>query len=518
MSQHQQSDRPAAPARSGARGGRAAPSTENRGALASGRLGVWGIVFFVISAAAPLTVVVSAGPTTLRMGGIGAPGAMLTCGLILILFSMGFTAMSKHVRNTGAFYIYAARGLGKPAGIGIAFVTVFAYGFLCVCFYGFIGFFGQSTFNDLFGIDLPWGVYSLVALVIVGLLGYRHIDVGAKVLGVLLTLEVAILLVLAVAVLIQGGPEPISFASFDPANVFFAAGAGSLFVVGFGAYLGFEGTAIYAEEAKDPKRTVPAATYIAVAFLGIFYAFTFWILTVAFGAQGVLAMARGDDFQDMVFSASGSYLGEWATIAMRVLIVTSFFACLLAFHNACSRYLFSLGREGLLPRSLGRTHPVTRSPYRASLLLSVICLIAVVVCILTGADPFLQLAIWTYATGVAGLVFAQAVAAVSVVGFFSRDRRGHSVFRALIAPALGALGLITGLLLIVFNFDVVTGMEGAVNWILLLPTPILFVAGIVVGLVMRRRSPARYAALTNIATADEDAAADVDAQLVTGER
>ncbi|MES1169645.1 MAG: APC family permease, partial [Leifsonia sp.] len=271
--------------------------------------------------------------------------------------------MSKHVRNTGAFYIYAARGLGKPAGIGIAFVTVFAYGFLCVCFYGFFGFFGQSTFNDLFGIDLPWGVYSLVALVIVGLLGYRHIDVGAKVLGVLLTLEVAILLVLAVAVLIQGGPEPISFASFDPANVFFAAGAGSLFVVGFGAYLGFEGTAIYAEEAKDPKRTVPAATYIAVAFLGIFYAFTFWILTVAFGAQGVLAMARGDDFQDMVFSASGSYLGEWATIAMRVLIVTSFFACLLALHNACSRYLFSLGREGLLPRSLGRTHPVTRSPY-----------------------------------------------------------------------------------------------------------------------------------------------------------
>lgn len=488
------------------------------GRLAAGRLGVWGIVFFVISAAAPLTVVVSAGPTSLRLGGIGAPGAMLTCGLILILFSMGFTAMSKYVRNTGAFYVYAARGLGKPFGVGTAFVTVFAYAFLCVCFYGFIGFFAQMTMKDLFAVDLPWGVYSVVALLVVALLGYRHIDVGAKVLGVLLTLEVAVLLVLAVAVLVKGGPEPISFASFAPGNVFVGAGVGSLFVVGFGAYLGFEGTAIYAEEAKDPARTVPAATYIAVAFLGIFYAFTFWILTVAFGAEGVLRMARGDDFQDMVFTAGGDYLGQWATIAMRILIVTSFFACLLAFHNACARYVFSLGREGLLPRPLGRTHPTTRSPYRASLLLSALCLVAVVICIVTGADPFLQLAIWTYATGVAGLVFAQAVAAISVVGFFARDRRGHSLFRVLVAPALGALGLLAGLTLIATNFDVVTGMEGAVNWILLLPTPILFLGGIVAGLVMRRRAPGHYAALTTIAATETDTAAEAESPAGAGER
>ncbi|MGN6425926.1 MAG: APC family permease [Leifsonia sp.] len=498
MSQHDDSSAAVSAEADRAKAGEA--GQPGAGRLGAGRLGIWGIVFFVISAAAPLTVVVSAGPTSLRMGGIGAPGAMLTCGLVLILFAMGFTAMSRYVTNTGAFYAYAARGLGKPAGIGTALVTVFAYGFLCVCFYGFVGFFAQSTFAALLHIDLPWGVYSVVAALVVALLGYRRIDVGAKVLGVLLTLEVAILLVLAVAVLAQGGPEPVSFASFDPGNVFFAAGAGSLFVVGFGAYLGFEGTAIYAEEAKRPERTVPVATYIAVAFLALFYAFTFWVLTVAFGVDGVLSLARGDAFQDMVFTAGGQFLGEWATVAMQVLIVTSFFACLLAFHNACARYLYSLGREGLLPRALGRTHRNTQSPYVASLVLSAVCLVAVLVCVVAGADPFLGLAIWAYATGVAGLVFAQGVAAVSVVGFFARDRRGHSVWRVIVAPALGALGLIVGFILIATNFEIVTGMEGPVNAVLLLPTPILFVGGIVGGLALKRAKPARYAALTTMAT------------------
>lgn len=479
---------------------RGAPAVggDSRNGLAARRLGVWAIVFFVVSAAAPLTVVASAAPTSMRMGGIGAPGALLACGVVLILFACGYTAMSQHVRNAGAFYVYGAKGAGKPVGIGIAFVTIFAYGFLCVCFYGFIGFFGESTFDDLFGVRLPWEIYSLVALAVVAVLGYRKIDVGAKVLAVLLTAEVLVLLVLAAAVLVHGGPQPASAAPVSPRNVFFAAGSGSLFVVGFGAYLGFESTAIYAEEARNPKRTVPVATYISVAFLAVFYAFTFWILTVAFGVDGVLRMARGDSFQDMVFDAAHEYVGQWAALVMRVLIVTSFFACLLAFHNACSRYLFSMGRERLLPRSFARTHRTTKSPYRASLVLSAVSLAAILACSVTGADPFLQFAIWTYATGVAGLVFAQAVAAISVVGFFVRNRRGHSAWRVLAAPALGAIGLVVGFVLIAFNFTIVTGMTGAVNWVLLAPTPVLFLAGIVTGFAIRARRPEHYAALTTV--------------------
>ncbi len=465
-------------------------------ALAAGRLGTWDIVFFVVSAAAPLTVILSGAVTSFRMGGIGAPGAILFCAVVLILFALGFTAMSKSVRNAGAFYAYVSRGLGKPLGLGVSSVTVFAYVALVISFYGFIGFFAQFTFAELFGIDLPWGVWSLLAVALVAFLGYRKIDVGARVLGVLLTLEVAILLVFALAAIIDGGPEPWSLAAFDPQNVFFAPAAGTLFIIGFGAYLGFESTAIYAEEAKRPERTIPRATIIAIAFLGVFYAFTFWILTVAFGVDGVIEMARSDAFETMVIAGTEDLAGAWAAFAMKILIVTSFFACVLAFHNACTRYLFSLGREGLLPRALGRTSAASRSPAVASLTLSAFCGAGVIIAILVNADPFLGLALWTYATGVQGLVFAQAVTAVAVVWYFVKDRRGHSVWRVAVAPVIGALGLIAGFILIVTNFEVVTGLSGPVNQLLLLPTPILFISGIVVGLVLRARRPEYYAGLT----------------------
>ncbi|WP_430644858.1 APC family permease [Agromyces sp. GXS1127] len=472
------------------------PATAGQpGRLAAGRLRVWDIVFFVVSAAAPLTVVASSAPLAFSLGGIGAAGAMLVCGVVLILFAVGFTAMSQHVRNTGAFYAYVGRGLGKPAGVGIAFVTLFAYVALSVSFYGLIGAYTELTVSALLGIDVSWVVWALVFALLIAVLGHRKVDVGAKVLAVLLTAEVGILLLISIAVLVNGGPEPMGAATFEPANILFAGGAGALFVLGFGAFIGFEGTAIYAEEAKDPARTIPKATYIAVAFLAVFYAFTFWILTVAFGEQGILAFAATDDFMSMTFIAADGYLGGWAAVVVEVLIITSFFACLLAFHNASSRYMFSLGREGLLPAIVARTGERSRSPYVASAVIVAVAIVAILVFALAGADPWLELGMWTYAIGVSGVIFAQGVAAVAVVFFFAKDRRGHGWFRVVAAPALGAVGLIGAYLIIVLNFDVVSGLVGVENLPMILPAPALFIAGIVMGLVIKRREPALYGRL-----------------------
>lgn len=485
-------------------------TTARPGTLAKGRLGTFDIVFFVVSAAAPLTVAASSAPLAFLVGGVGAPGAMLASGVVLILFAIGFTAMSRYVRNTGAFYAYAAAGLGKPIGVGIAFVTIVAYAFLCICFYALLGFYANLTAVHLLGVDLPWDVWAAVSVLVIGFLGYRRIDVGAKVLAVLLTAEITILLIISVAVILQNGPAvgEATAASFDPRNVFLASGASALFVFGFGAFLGFEGTVIYAEEARRPTRTVPRATYIAIAFLAVFYAFTFWALTVAFGADGVIELANSEHFEEMMFIAGENALGAWAAVVMEVLIVTSFFACTLAFHNACSRYLFSLGRERLLPAPLARTHARMRSPHVASLTLTVVCLVAIVVAALAGADPFTGLGLWAYAIGTAGLIFAQGVAAVSVIGFFRRDRRGHRAWTVLVAPVLGAIGLLGAFVVIAVNFELVSGMTGPVNGILLATVPFVFAVGITVGIVMRRRSPERYAALTQsvrVVPSDEEA-------------
>ncbi|MEH0554037.1 APC family permease [Streptomyces sp. B21-101] len=448
--------------------------------LASGRLSVSSIVFFVVAAAAPLVIIVSGGPFSMRVGGLGAPGAMLVAGVVLFLFACGFTAMSKYVRDAGAFYAYVSRGLNETFGGGTAVMTMAAYGVCVMGFMGYLGFFAAGTADAVLHIDLPWQLWSLAFAAIVALLGYCQVDIGAKVLGVLLALEVGVILILIVSVLARGGPQSPSAAPFSIDNVFLSTGSGTLFLLAFGAYLGFEGTAIYAEEAKSPERTIPYATYIAVGFLAIFYAFSYWVIIYGYGTDGAMAAAQGDDFLNMVFTQADRYAGGGLVTAMQLLIVTSMLATAIAFHNACSRYLFSLGRNGILPQALARTHPRMHSPHFASVVLSMVTFAGVIAAIVLKLDPYLQLGTWLYAAGVIGVVAAQAVCALAVVAFFLRDRRGHSALRVLVAPSLGFLGLVGALILMVSNFSYISGYTDMVpNLIMIGATPVCFVVGMV---------------------------------------
>ena len=179
---------------------------------------------------------------------------------------------------------------------------------------------------------------------------------------------------------------------------------------------------------------------------------------------------------------------------MLILVVTSFFACLISFHNATARYLFSLGREGLLPRALGKVN-VHGAPLRASLVLLTVAVIVIVITAVTGTDPYFGMAIWAYSIGVAGLVLVQALAAFAVVGYFRRDRRGHSTLRVIVAPLLGAIGLSIAWVVIVMNFSVLSGQEGLTNLWMILPGPVLFALGLVWAVVMKRSQPEKYEAL-----------------------
>jgi len=239
-------------------------------ALARNRLGVAGIVFFVVAAAAPLVGMTGAVPVAIVLGnGAGAPGAYLAAGLVLLVFSVGYSAMSHRVTNTGAFFAFVGRGLGVSAGVGSAFVSLLAYLAIQLAIYGFFGAIAAGQLGATLGIDLSWWVWALLAWALVLGLSVLQVDIGAKVLGVLMLAEVAMLGVVAAVVLLQGGgPDGLSFgASFSPASVFdggLTGSAGIALAFAFASYIGFEATAIYAEETKDPKRSVPIATYTAV--------------------------------------------------------------------------------------------------------------------------------------------------------------------------------------------------------------------------------------------------------------
>jgi amino acid transporter len=297
-------------------------------------------------------------------------------------------------------------------------------------------------------------------------------------------------------VLVQGGPEELSFGSFAPSAVFAGGGTGAMFAIVFGAFIGFESTAVYAEETREPARTVPRATYLALGFLGLFYTFMAWIAVVAFGQSEIVAVATANP-TELFFIATEQYVGHGATVVMEVLLISSAFASTLAFHNTTSRYLFTLGREGLLPRRLARVHPAHGSPHVASGVQAVVAAVVVLLFALAGADPYLGLFLLMVGPGILAVIVLQALCAVAIVVYFRRHAAGHplSAGSTLVAPLLSLVGLLVATWLVVINFDLLSGRTDWVNVLLLACLPVAFTVGVVVTTTLRCRDPARYAAL-----------------------
>jgi amino acid transporter len=476
------------------------PPTSAPERLEHGALGVSSIVFFVVAAAAPLTVMAGIAPLAIMIGGIGAPAGYLIAGLILTVFAVAFTAMSKYIHNAGAFYSYIARGLGKPAGLGAAALAVYSYNAIQIGLYGAFGYFAAMTAKDLTGLDLPWWAWAAIGITVVWFFGYRSIHGGAKILGGLLIAETGILTLLAAAILLKGGAHGLSLASFAPAHVA-TGGTGSVLALAFGAFIGFEATAIYREEARTPNRTVPRATYLAVGFLALFYAFISWVIIQAFGNTGAVKAATTNP-ASMFFTAMTTYVGGWATDLMRVLIVTSLFAALLAFHNAITRYTYALASEGALPRRLGRIHPVHKSPYIAGYAQTALAALVVAGFAAFHADPYLQLLLWVNTPGVIGIVVLQALTAFAVWRFFRRTDHTESAARTLVAPLAAGILLTGAAVLIIWKINLLTAAGPAVNWTLIGSVPAVFALGAGYAVMMRRRRPEVYARL---ATTDVDA-------------
>jgi amino acid transporter len=474
-------------------------AASDRPHLESNQMGVADIVFFVLALIAPVGVVVSLTTLSIAFGaGAGTPGVYVIAGAALALFAVGYVRMSRRITNAGAFYAYISRGLGRTAGTAAAYVAVVAYNAAAIGVLGALAFFAHVSLADVLGVDLSWQLWAIIAFALVAVLSYFEVTVSAKVLGVALLAELAVLLALDFGVLIDKGFHGFSLEVFSP-SVVFSSGFGVSLMLAFGSFVGFEATAIYGEEAKDPARTVPRATYIAIGAIALFYLLTTWALLTAYGVDAGQAAAAKDP-AGFVFAAEFQYVGNLATEGMEVLVVTSLFASFLAVHASASRYHFALARDGVLPRPLARTHPKYGSPIAGSAAQLVLTAIVVIAFALAGQDPYLVMGIGLYGVGVIGIVTLQALTSFAVIRYFIRERTGESRLATLVAPLLGGIGLSVGVVLMAINYGALTGSTTA--WINSLPW-VLVIAAVAGALVAVVRRPSRS---TEIDSAVEPAA------------
>lgn len=460
-------------------------NTGNRRSLSTAR-----VAFMVIAAAAPMAAMVGVLPLALIRGnGVGMPSAYLLAGLVLLCFSVGYSAMTRRVIGNGAFYVFVARALGKPLGLATGYVATLGYAGLSLGLTASFGYFTHIVLDGL-GVDLPWYLFSAVAIAVVGVLGYRNAELSARVLAVLMTLEFAVLIVLDVLVVVRDGGSAVPLESFSPQHVFVGS-FGVAIMFALTSFVGFESGALYGEETKNPERSIPRAIYISVGAIAVFYVLTSWIIIGAAG--GLLAPdAARTESGELVINLASRYGGEILLDSTAVLLCTSLLASCLALHNAASRYLFALGREGVLPPRLGEYHTRHLSPHIGSLAMTGLTVIVIGCFVVSGLDPYTVVASSLVGLGTIAIIAVQAVAALAVLVFFWR-RGDRTLWRTVVAPIVGFLGLGSAFILAATNYDALTGSDNPVINLVPVILVVVAVAALIVMRRLRRTKPATYA-------------------------
>ncbi|MFK0008196.1 APC family permease [Paenarthrobacter sp. NPDC090520] len=459
----------------------------------SGNMGVGELVMNVLAFSSPLTTVAGTLPVMLLFSGHTAPGIYLLVTLMLLIFSVGFVKMSRSVEAPGGFYSFVTAGLGKPAGLGGALLALVGY--------VFIGFFAPSLFaltlqsfvvNTLGGPDIPWYWYGLGIIAVTTLLAYNRIDLSAKVLTVVMLLESAVVIIFDVAAFASGDvSQGVGFSMPWITD----AGLGLALLFAVGNFFGFEATVIYRDEVKNPDRTIPRATYLAVVGIGLFYAVAAWAYTAFLGADNVQEEAKANTvnlFNDGAIALVGKIFADIGV----VLLITSILASMLSIQNIAARYSFSLAADGALPKALGRVHPRHKSPYISAVGVGLVWAVATVVFTLVGVAPEALYPIAS-GSGTFSVLLLMFITSFAVLVYFVRRRSfaPESVWKTIVAPIVSVifLGLIT--YLAIANYPELIGGSMVMTAIFMTFTFALFIGGIIYAYFLRSRRPDVYARL-----------------------
>lgn len=457
-------------------------------------LGAWQLILLVVAAAAPMAAVVGIVPVAFAFGnGAGVPLTVVGVSAVLALFSVGYSAMSRRVVSTGAFYSYVTHGLGGVPGLGAAFVALVSYVAVVVGALAYFAYFSQVAVAGITGWSGSWIWFAAVGGLLVAGLGYRGIDLSFRVIAVLLVAEFVIILCLVASIIVRLGTQAFPVKSFS----FHELGSGTpgiAVMLVFLLFIGFESAALYSEEARDPRRSVARATYGAVAAMGGFYVLTTWVTVGAVGADQITQTATAAT-GDLYFNLTADYLAPWVSQMMAVFVATSMFATALALHNVAGRYVFSLGRQRCLPGVVGKAHPRYGGPHAASVVVSITTALIVAVGFLCGASPMVGLGTVAAGLGTVGVMALQCLASLGVIGYFRRHGEG-ALWSTLIAPLLALGGMGFGVILAISRFDLLSGASNTLVNALPVLIGVAFLAGAGYGVWLKIRRPNRYQKVT----------------------
>src|ERR1700728_1905138 len=292
--------------------------------------------------------------------GIAAPLTIIAAAIAVGLLGNTLAQFSRVQPSTGGFISFVGKTFGGTSAVTTALLCGVGYIIAISSVIAVVGGFLSILLNYYFGWNVPWGIFSLILTAGAVLMMIRGVAVSTKLAGLFFGFEMLVLIVVSVAAIIKHGGH-LSGVPFEPShltNGFSGLAAG--FPLAVYLFIGWENSAALAEETNNPRRNVPRAVFMSIAIMVASYLLFAFATVTGFGYNGAKLAAAPIPF----ITVSGNIGPAFAAFAY-VAGMTSTLGVLIAAANSQSRLIFNAGREGLLPRWLGRVHPTRRTPMNA---------------------------------------------------------------------------------------------------------------------------------------------------------
>jgi amino acid transporter len=292
--------------------------------------------------------------------GIAAPLTIILAAIAIALLGNTLAQFSRAQPSTGGFITFVGKSFGGTSAVTTALLCGAGYIIAISSVLAVSGWFLGYTLHYYFSWNVPWIIFSVLLTAGSVVMMYRGVAVSTKLAGIFFGFEMLVLIIVSVAALIKHGSS-LSFAPFEYSHITKGfSGLAPGFPLAVYLFIGWENSAALAEETGNPRRNVPRAVYLSIALMAVLYLLVAYATVSGFGDNGTKLGAAPIPF----ITVAHGVLAKVAVIAY-LAGLTSTVGVLIAAVNSQARLIFNAGREGLLPRWIGRVHPTRRTPINA---------------------------------------------------------------------------------------------------------------------------------------------------------
>ncbi|MFL0248438.1 amino acid permease [Candidatus Clostridium stratigraminis] len=333
-------------------------------------LGAFDVTLMSIGATIGTGVMVLTGLVASRDAGPAVVFSFIGSAIVCILVALCYAEFASSIPSSGSAYAYIYTSLGEIVAhlvgwsliIGYTLSTATVAGGWAAYFNGLLNSIGIILPYKLTSIPSEGGIINLPAVLVILLVTFllsKGTKESKKINNLMVIIKLAIIfLFLVVGVFHVNSQNWHPFMPFGIKGVF--AGAASVFF----AFTGFDAVSTSAEEVKNPQKNLPRGIVSSLITCTLIYIVVCLVLT------GLTSYTKLNVADAMSFALS-SVNQSWAASIISVGAVIGIIAVMLAYSYGASRILFSVSRDGLLPKAFSKVNKKTNVPILSTIVVGI---------------------------------------------------------------------------------------------------------------------------------------------------